>query len=142
MQTIESCISFLLGKAYQQLQQETRQRLAPYGVTGVQYALLQVLGSHEGQSGAQLATRLQLDAATITGVLDRLEQSGLIERHPDPHDRRSNRIFLSPLAKQKLPLLQQTMNTLNHDFDQRMGAAAAQQLRAWLAQIGQVTVSQ
>ena len=40
MERIEDCISFLLGKAYQQVQQASKRRLAPHGVTPVQYALL------------------------------------------------------------------------------------------------------
>src|SRR5258708_7393996 len=109
MEHIEHCISFLLGKAYQQVNQAAKRRLAPYGVTPVQYALLQVLWEQEGkpmaadnlgscqggQSGAELGERLQLDAATITGVLDRLEHAQLVERRPHATDRRVNSVFLT-----------------------------------------------
>src|ERR1035437_3216367 len=80
VERIEDCISFLLGKAYQQVNQVAKRRLTPYGVTPVQFALLQVLWEQDGQSGADLGARLRLDAATITGVLDRLVHAGLIER--------------------------------------------------------------
>jgi MarR family transcriptional regulator, organic hydroperoxide resistance regulator len=69
MERIEECISFLLGKAYQQVQQAAKGRLAPHGVTPVQYALLRVIWERDGQTGAELGERLQLDSATITGLL-------------------------------------------------------------------------
>ncbi len=80
MERIEDCVSFLLGKAYQQVNQDAKQRLAPYGVTPVQYALLKVLWERDDQSGAGLGERLQLDSATVTGVLDRLERAGQARR--------------------------------------------------------------
>jgi MarR family transcriptional regulator, organic hydroperoxide resistance regulator len=80
-------ISFYLGKAYQQVTQSAKQRLAPYGVTPVQYALLKVLWEHKHQSGAELGECLLLDSATMTGLLDRLEHAGLIERKAHETDR-------------------------------------------------------
>src|SRR5579863_10446915 len=80
MDQIEDCLSFYLGKAYQRVTQSAKQRLAPYGVTPAQYALLKALWDHDQQSGAELGERLLLDSATMTGLLDRLEYAGLIER--------------------------------------------------------------
>ena len=80
MDRIDDCISFLSGKAAQAVARVTRERLAPHGVTPVQYAVLQVLWERDGQSGAAIGSRLVLDSATVTGVLDRLEKQGLIVR--------------------------------------------------------------
>src|SRR4051812_34664860 len=78
MERIEEYISFLLGKAYQQVNQASKRRLAPYGVTPAQYAVLKVLAERDGQIGSELGDRLLLDSATITGLLDRLERAGLL----------------------------------------------------------------
>src|SRR5579871_6148886 len=96
MKRIEGCISFLLGKAYQVVTQDARQRLVPYGVTPGQYALLKVLWEDDGQSGAALGERLRLDSASVTGLLDRIEKAGLVERRADPQDRRINLVYLTP----------------------------------------------
>src|ERR1051326_8577829 len=92
MEQIEDCLSFYLGKAYQRVTQAAKQRLAPYGVTPVQYALLKVLWERDDQSGAELGERLQLDSATMTGLLDRLELAGLIARRAHATDRRINQV--------------------------------------------------
>jgi MarR family transcriptional regulator, organic hydroperoxide resistance regulator len=138
MDRIEACISFLLSKAYQQVNQDARQRLAPYGVTPVQYALLKLLWQHEGQSGVALGDRLRLDSATVNGLLDRLGRAGLIERRPDPHDRRANLIYLTDLGRSLEVPLDREMDALNADLLGQFDAVDAERLRALLARIGRV----
>ena len=134
----EDCISFLLGKAYQQVNQAAKQRLAPYGVTPVQFALLNLLWADDGLSGAELGMRLQLDSATITGVIDRLAHLGLVERRPDPYDRRVNRVHLTTRGTSLQAPLSQAIEQLNAQFFGSFSPADARQLQAMLAQLGQV----
>jgi DNA-binding MarR family transcriptional regulator len=141
MERIEDCISFLLGKAYQQVQQASKQRLAPHGVTPVQYALLRVLRERDGQTGAELGERLQLDSATITGLLDRLERADLIERRADPGDRRVNRIFATAQARDLQPALDLAMDEVNLSFLAALAPAEKTQLKGQLALLGQVAGS-
>ena len=142
MERIEDCISFQLGKAYQQVNQLAKKRLAPFGVTPVQYALLKVLWERDGQSGADLGDRLRLDGATITGVLDRLEHAGLIERRPHPTDRRVNKVFLTKPSRALRDTLDPEMDALNQEVLARFTAAHATQLRALLAELGDPRAAQ
>jgi DNA-binding MarR family transcriptional regulator len=116
MDQIEDCLSFYLGKAYQRVTQSAKQRLAPYGVTPVQYALLKVLWEHDHQSGAQLGERLQLDSATMTGLLDRLEHAGLIKRKAHATDRRVNKVALTARGRDLQAPLDREMDQMNQDF--------------------------
>ena len=138
MDRIEACLSFLLGKAYQQVTQDAKQRLAPYGVTPVQYAVLKLLWERDGQSGAELGERLRLDSATITGLLDRLGKAGLIERRPDPRDRRAQHIFLTVPGRALEAPLDGEMDDLNAAVFGRFSAADAERLRQVLRQLGRV----
>jgi MarR family transcriptional regulator, organic hydroperoxide resistance regulator len=138
MERIEDCISFLLGKAYQQVQQASKQRLAPHGVTPVQYALLRVLRERDGQTGAELGERLQLDSATITGLIDRLERAGLVERRADDQDRRVNRIFATAQARALQPALDRAMDQVNDSFLAEFAPDEAMRLRQELARLGKV----
>ncbi len=121
---IEDCLSFYLGKAYQRVTQSAKQRLAPYGVTPVQYALLKVLWEQDQQSGAELGERLLLDSATMTGLLDRLEQAGLIERKAHATDRRVNRVALTARGRDLQAPLDREMDQMNEDF---LGAFPAEE---------------
>jgi DNA-binding MarR family transcriptional regulator len=116
MERVEDCLSFYLGKAYQRVTQSAKQRLAPYGVTPTQYALLKVLWEQDDRSGAELGERLLLDSATITGLLDRLEQAGLIERKAHATDRRVNQVLLTARARDLQVPLDREMDQMNQDF--------------------------
>ena len=137
MEHIEDCLSFYLSKAYQRVTQTVKQRLAPYGVTPVQYALLKVLWEKDNQSGAELGERLQLDSATITGVLDRLEHSGLIERQSHVSDRRINRIVLTERGRELQLPLDRELDQINYDFLSKFPPDDAQRLRELLRAMAQ-----
>lgn len=114
MDSLRNCISFLTGKAAQRVSRRARDRLAPHGVTPVQYAFLRALAEQNGQSGAELGTTLAVDSATTTGVIARLAAAGLVDRQADAGgDRRINRLVLTEAARRLLPTLDQAMDTLN-----------------------------
>jgi DNA-binding MarR family transcriptional regulator len=50
-------------------------------------------------SSSELGKRTELDSATLTGILDRLEAAGFLERRSNPDDRRSIHIHLTPKGK-------------------------------------------
>lgn len=138
MEKIEDCISFLLGKAYQQVTYEAKKRLDPYKVTPVQYALLKILWETDGQSGVELATRLQLDGATVTGMLDRLEHAHFIERRPDTKDRRINRLYLTEQGRALQEPLDREMDELNQEVFGKFSPEDAEKLRKMLNELGKV----
>ena len=135
MEHIEDCLSFYLGKAYQRVTQSAKQRLAPYGVTPVQYALLEVLWEQDNQSGAELSERLLLDSATMTGLLDRLEHAGLIERKAHATDRRVNRVVLTARGRDLQEPLDRAMDQMNQDFLGEFPPEEAKLLRELLTAI-------
>lgn len=140
MDRIEECASFLLGKAHQYVTQAAKQRLAQYGVTPVQFAVLHVLWERDGRSGAEIGERLQLDSATITGILDRLATADLIERQPDATDRRINRVVLTERGRSMEAPLNHEMDEMNAALYGRFSDEDAQRLRAMLAELGQIEV--
>jgi DNA-binding MarR family transcriptional regulator len=137
MDRIEDCLSFVLGKAYQHVQQEAKRRLAPYGVTPAQYAVLRVLWEHDGQSAADVGARLVLDSATMTGLVDRLSQAGLVERRPHAVDRRVNLVSLTDAGAALQAPLEAAMDALNEDAGARLGGARLAGLRAMLRDLAQ-----
>jgi len=83
------------------------QRARQFGISRAQWAVLVRLDRSEGLNQAELAEILDLQPITLTRLLDRLAASGLIERRPDPNDRRANRLYLTPAAR---PLLAQLVD--------------------------------
>src|SRR5215468_6554111 len=74
-----------------------------FGMTRAKWAVLARLDRFEGLKQAELAEMLDLQPITLTRLLDGLANNGLIERRPDPDDRRAKRLFLTPAAR---PLLE------------------------------------
>lgn len=124
MDRVENCISFLVGKAAQQIARRAREKLSAWGVTPPQYAVLRVLWEQDGQSGAAIGARLVIDSATITGVIDRLEGTGLLARRADGGDRRVHRLFLTDRGRGLQAPLDAAMDQLNAEVEAELGDQA------------------
>ncbi|MBC7075254.1 MAG: MarR family transcriptional regulator [Syntrophomonadaceae bacterium] len=92
---LDQCINFVLTKAQQSVYQLFKTELHSYGVTPGQYGILKCLWDKNGQTAKQLAEQLFLDSSTVTGILDRLENKGLVKRQPNSRDRRSLQVVLT-----------------------------------------------
>ncbi len=121
MDRVEDCISFLIGKASQQIARRAREKLGAYGVTPTQYAILKVLWERDGQSGAELGARLLIDSATVTGVADRLQAAGLLERRSHGDDRRVHSLFLTGQGRALKAPLDAAMDRLNDELAHELG---------------------
>lgn len=117
----DDCILFLLAKAYQRVYGNFKKRMLPYGLTPVQHLVILALSLEEGISAGELGKRLILDNATLSGVLDRLSESGWVIKQSSREDKRSLKLFLTDRAKKNLDVLkkesdeanQQVLNSFN-----------------------------
>ena len=75
-------------------------RIGPHGVTRGQFPVLLVLWEQDGWTQTQLAERLAVEQPTMANTLKRMERDGLIERVPDPEDRRQARVHLTPRGRE------------------------------------------
>jgi MarR family transcriptional regulator for hemolysin len=78
------------------------QKARHFGMTRAQWAVLLRLERREGLKQSDLAEDLDIQPITLTRLVDRLCDSGLIERRADPNDRRAKRLYLTAAAR---PLL-------------------------------------
>jgi DNA-binding MarR family transcriptional regulator len=87
--SVEPRISYVIARLERAVRAKINERLAPHGLTTLQYTTLSVLGSR-GQplSNAQLARRSYMTPQAMIEVLNALEQKGLIRRDPHPNHRR------------------------------------------------------
>ena len=99
MANYNDCIIFLLAKAYQKAHGHFRSRMFTYGLTPIQYLILEALWEEEGLSAKTIGEKLVLDGATLSGVLDRMEESGWIIKKTDSEDKRFLRIHLTNKSK-------------------------------------------
>lgn len=89
------CIFFQLAKVNQLAGKFLGQKVAALNITPVQALVLNILNHADHITASELGKMTELDSATLTGIIDRLEAAELIERRTNPVDRRSIRIHLT-----------------------------------------------
>jgi len=77
-------------------------RLKPFGMSQSRWRVLLILALSGGSTNqTALAKRLSIEPASLVALLDRLEQEELLQRLPDPNDRRSKLVSLTAKGKKK-----------------------------------------
>jgi len=79
----------------QQIRRPVEAEFAKGGLTGPQRSVMQALFKSDGRSLKELTAQVGLAHSTVSGIVDRLEKRGLIERKPNLNDRRHTRIIVS-----------------------------------------------
>jgi len=99
----ERSIMLLLSDAARLMRVDFERRARAIGVTTrAQYAALLRLSINEGVKQNALAELLDIEPITLGRQIDRLEADGLVERRPDPKDRRARNLYLTPKAWPRL----------------------------------------
>src|ERR1700760_4319049 len=85
------------------------------GTTRAQWIVLFRLRNQEGLSQVDLAEVLELQPISLVRLLDRLVEHGLLERRPDPKDRRANRLFLTATGRRLVDDLDSLRDSIASD---------------------------
>jgi len=96
---IEREVAFNINDVARLLRTYADQRARDLGMTRAQWAVLARVERSEGLKQCELADTLDLQPITLTRLIDRLCDGGLIERRSDPDDRRAKRLYLTPAAR-------------------------------------------
>jgi MarR family transcriptional regulator for hemolysin len=95
----ERNLGFLVADITRLLRERFNGTAQSVGLTLAQARALAYLARHQGISQVALARLLEVQPITLLRQLDRLADSGLIERRPHPVDRRAQQLFLTPAAE-------------------------------------------
>ncbi len=111
--TLDESPGWMLNNAARLVQRRLSAKLAPHGVTPPQWGVLVALWEQDGLSLSELARRSFFDGPTMTGIVDRLEHAGLVERRRDSQDRRVISVYLTDAGRalqRSLPALAEETN--------------------------------
>lgn len=89
---LTQCINYLLTTAQHSVFQHLSAKLVEYDITPSQYGVLSCLWQREFATPKQISEILCLETSTISGVLDRMQKKGLIDRVINKEDRREVRV--------------------------------------------------
>src|SRR5207248_10741242 len=110
---------------------------AGFDLTPVQYAALATIKANPGLDQVTLAGLIAYDRTTITGVIDRLVQKGLLVRHPSSRDRRARELQITDSGKRTLrgitPAVEAAQRTMLRGLTEKEGADLMRLLRKAIA---------
>lgn len=125
-------LPYLLSDSARLLRRAFDARVRELGVTSPQARLLLILAVNEGENQGFYAERLEVEPISLTRMIDRMEESGLIERRRDPADRRIWRLFLTERAIQLIDQAKDSLRDLEEEmlagFDAPQRQALAEML--------------
>lgn len=131
----QDCICFQMGKAVRKVSKAYRDEIAHYGLTHGQFFMLVAVMEEEGLLPSELAEKVAQDRPTATGLLDRLEKDGWIERKIDRRDRRTLRIHLTPHARKHRESIMKLFEETNQRFINRFSRKEWSQMQSFLSRL-------
>ncbi len=133
----EDCIFFQLSKASQAGTRFWLQKVSGLKLTAVQGMVIRFLYDEDRVASNDLGRKINIDSATLTGILDRLEAGGLIERRQNPDDRRCIRIHLTGKGRMTGERVARLMEEANTEFLHGFNACEVVALRSLLSKVRQ-----
>jgi MarR family transcriptional regulator for hemolysin len=97
--SIDNDFLFALFEVQRLMRLYADKQASRYGLTRAQWAVLAKLERTEGLKQTEVAEMMEMQPITLTRLIDKLCQAGLIERRSDETDRRVNRLYLTRTAR-------------------------------------------
>jgi MarR family transcriptional regulator, lower aerobic nicotinate degradation pathway regulator len=129
--------SFLLKRLGFAIKERTMEAFEERGANPYQHGVLCSLSESQAETQAQIADALGYDRSWLVGLLDELEEEGLIERKADPADRRRNVVTLKPAGEARLFELRELSKQVEDEFLEPLTKDERRQLHALLQKVAE-----
>jgi DNA-binding MarR family transcriptional regulator len=126
---------YLLARAHFATRDRANALLRPLEIVVRHVGLLSLLAASGPSSQQALARRLSVSPTMITQIVDEIEARGLAERRPNPDDRRSHLVSLTPAGRRKLGAARRVADAFAAEIVAAIGADGDRELRALLAKL-------
>jgi DNA-binding MarR family transcriptional regulator len=120
-------LAFLLSQVGIHASRRFAERIAAVDLNPPLFRILNLVDAREGQSQQAIGAAIEVPASRMVALVDELEQRGLVERRPDPKDRRVRALFLT--AKGRKALTRGREIAKRHEDDLTEGMAPADRKR-------------
>lgn len=122
----------LFARAARRLVDAERPLLAAHGLSMWAYIVLSRLAREPAESQQALAQAIGYDKTRLIGLLDMLERDGLLDRTPDPADRRARIVALTPAGRARHAAAQADVHAMEDELLRDVGPGARRSLLATL----------
>jgi MarR family transcriptional regulator, lower aerobic nicotinate degradation pathway regulator len=127
--------AFLLARLGTFVKERGQDEFRANGCQLFDYGVLALLGESTRETQATIADALKLDRGQLVGILDRLENDGLVQRHRDPNDRRRHLVSLTPAGDRQLLKLRAIVQRIESELLLPLDDATQQALHTALTQL-------
>ena len=118
----------VMGRLGFEIKRHAIEQLEAAGSSLYDYSVLALLAEGSSETQASIADTLKLDRSQLVGLLDSLEERGLIERRRDPNDRRRHTVSLTEDGKAQLGRLREVVKQVEDHFLAPLDAESRQKL--------------
>lgn len=126
---------YLLSASHGLFQKKVISELGDCGLTVGQPKILDFLGFHDGSVQKDIALGCQIEPATLTGLLSRMEEKGLIFRRSENSNRKSIHVYLTPEGKEKQRRVREAFEELERRLFEDMPQEEQEKLKDSLYKI-------
>lgn len=112
---MDNSLHYLMMANQMLMQKALLEKLKDTGLTIGQPKILDYLKEHDGSSQKEIAKACFLEAGSLTTILNRMEEKGLIERRILNGNRRSFHIFMTEAGKEKQQLVDQSFSEIERN---------------------------
>lgn len=135
MTSIKQSTGFLTVRTARSMKKMLDARLSEFGVTSSQHTVLSTLAEDDGLSLSEIGKRIYLDKPAITGLADRLEKDGLVERRRTSEDRRVIRLYLTEKGQNLLQRFEKIATEVDQELVQVLSSSELNKFREMLNRI-------
>ena len=125
-QSDEKSFGYVLTDVTRLFRKHFDRRAVPLGLTRAQWRALKMIGHAPGMSQTELAERLEMEPIPVGRVIDRLQQSGFVERRADPNDRRRWLLHVTEKSHGVIDEMEQISRDLRREAQRGVKAADLQ----------------
>ena len=128
---------FLLKRLGMSAKEQTLDAFDEAGLHPYHHAILAVLDEGSRETQGAIADALGYDKGQLVGLLDELEEAGLVERQRDQADRRRHVVQMTPAGRKALDKLRRISGKVEDGFLEPLGEREREQLHALLLRLAE-----
>ncbi|GAA0949922.1 hypothetical protein GCM10009554_49110 [Kribbella koreensis] len=129
------CVTFLVRHAWLSMRSAVAVALAEHDLSVQQYGTLLVLRENPGQTIAEVGRKVGTARQSANELITGMERSGLLERRPNPADRRTHQIYLTESGQSRLAEATPKVRAVEENLESALTPTDRAAARAWLTRM-------